>query len=190
MQIALIASDNFTDLYLILHWDILSRVKTYGKIENWSVKILGTQETHLSSLGLPIPTHGHVRMAAEADGIILCSGRGTRNLLFDEEYLLTLGLNPEKQFIGAQCSGSLILGALGFLRNVMVTAYPPILDELKNYEAIPVNEPLVVMNKIATASNCLGGQYLSRWLIESLAGKEVANKVMLTVTPLAKEAVR
>ena len=184
MQVALIAFDNFTDLDLILHWDILNRVKFYGGVEDWSVKILGTKATHVSSLGLPIPTSGAIQLAAEADGVILCSGRGTRPLLTDEAYLANLGLDPDRQFIGAQCSGSLILGALGFLNGVRVTAYPPILKELEKFGAIPVQKALVVENKIATASSCLAGQYLSRWLIESLAGVEVAKNVMSTVEPL------
>lgn len=184
MQIALIAFDNFTDLDLILHWDILNRVKFYGGVEDWSVKILGTKDVHTSSLGLPIPISGPVHLAAEADGVILCSGRGTRPLLTDDAYLASLGLNPNRQFIGAQCSGSLILGALGFLKGVKVTAYPPILKELEKFQAVPIKKALVIENKIATASSCLAGQYLSQWLIESLVGVYVAQKVMTTVAPL------
>ncbi len=184
MLIAIIAFDNFTDLDLILHWDILNRTKIYGGIDNWSVKILGTKESHLSTLGLPIPTSGPVDLAAEADGVILCSGKGTRSLLTDKTYLTRLGIDPSRQFIGAQCSGTLILGALGFLKGVKVTAYPPILKELEKFEAIPIQKALVVENKLATASSCLAGQYLSQWMIESLVGADVAKKVMATVAPL------
>ncbi len=184
MQIALIAFDDFTDLDLVLHWDILHRAKIHGGVKNWSVKILGTKETHISSLGLPIPTSGHIRLATEADGVVLCSGKGTRPLLHDENYLTSLRLNPDRQFIGAQCSGSLLLGAMGLLQGVRVSAYPPILKDLERFGAIPVKEPLVGANKIATASSCLAGQYLSRWMIESLAGNSVAEKVMETVVPL------
>ena len=184
MKIALIAFDNFTDLDLILHWDILSRVKYYGGIEDWSVRILGTAEKHISALGLPVPTSGTVDQAIEADGVIICSGRGTRPLLTDAAYLSRLNLDPKRQVIGAQCSGSLILGAKGLLKGTRVTAYPPILKELEKYEAVPVHEALVTEGKLATASSCLAGQYLSQWMIESLVGAEVARKVMLTVAPL------
>jgi putative intracellular protease/amidase len=184
MKIAILAFDNFTDLDLILHWDILNRVNFFGGVSDWSVKIVGTKESHMSTLGLPIPTSASIDDVREADGVIICSGKGTRALLQDKNYLARLGLDPSRQFIGAQCSGSLILGALGFLKGVQVSGYPPILKELKEYGAVAVHKSLVTENKIATASSCLAGQYLSRWMIESLAGKEAADKVMLTVEPL------
>ena len=70
------------------------------------------------------------------------------------------------------------------MKGVKVTAYPPILKELEKFEAIPVQKALVVENRLATASSCLAGQYLSQWMIESLVGEDVAKKVMSTVAPL------
>ncbi len=184
MQIAIVAFDDFTDLDLVLHWDILNRVRVIAGIQDWHVKIIGTKPTHTSSLGLPIPTSGRIGEVVEADGVILCSGKGTRSLLKDQEYLSRLRLNPSKQYIGAQCSGSLILGALGLLNGVRVTAYPPVINELQSYGAKLVSESLVVHDKIATASSCLAGQYLSQWMIESLADADIARTVMTTVAPL------
>lgn len=185
MKLALIAFDDFTDLDLILHWDLLNRVRYIGGLQDWTVQILGTKASHLSALGLPIPTSGLVDEAQYAHGVIICSGKGTRPLLKDSDYLNRLKLDPSKQFIGAQCSGSLVLGALGFLENVPVTAYPPIVKELEQFKVKLVNESLVVHKNLATASSCLAGQYLSRWIISSLAGEEMAKKVMRTVDPIS-----
>ena len=87
MKIALITFDDFTDLDLILHWDILNRVRYIGGVKNWSVKILGTKPIHISTLGLPIPTSGMIEEAEDADGVIVTSGKGTRVLLNDESSL-------------------------------------------------------------------------------------------------------
>ncbi len=184
MKIAIIAFDDFTDLDLILHWDLLNRVNYIGGLKDWKVKILGTKTSHLSTLGLSIPTSGLIDEARNADGVIICSGKGTRPLLKDAEYLGRLQLDPKKQFIGAQCSGSLILGALGFLGNIPVSAYPPIIKELEQFKVKLVNESLVTHERMATASSCLAGQFLSRWMISSLAGEEIATKVMKTVEPI------
>jgi putative intracellular protease/amidase len=116
MIIAIIAFDDITDLDLILHWDLLNRVNYIGGVKDWTVKILGTKSSHVSALGLPIPTSGLIDEASQANGVIICSGKGTRPLLKDESYLKRLRLDPTRQIIGAQCSGSLILGALGFLK--------------------------------------------------------------------------
>lgn len=184
MQIAIIAFDDFTDIDLILHWDLLNRVRYICGYKDWNVRILGTKPVHTSVLGLPIPTSGTIDQVVEADGVILCSGKGTRALLNDKDFLMRLRIDPEKQTIGAQCSGSLILGAKGFLKDIRVTAYPPILQELKQLGAIPVNEALVVDGKVGTASSCLAGQFLSKWMIESLVGASVAEDVMKTVSPV------
>lgn len=184
MNIAIIAFDDFTDLDLILHWDLLNRVKYIGGVQDWTVKILGTKSSHTSILGLPIPTSGFIDEVSEADGVILCSGKGTRPLLRDEAYLKRLRLDPSRQIIGAQCSGSLILGALGLLQNISVSAYPPIIKELEQYQVKLVNEALVIDKSIATASSCLAGQYLSKWMMSALVGEEVTERVMKTVQPL------
>ena len=184
MNIGILAFDDFTDLDLILHWDILNRVRYIAGIEEWNVKIVGTKKYHCSALGLPIPTSASIEELSKMDGVIICSGKGTRKLISDENYLAKLKLNTDKQIIGAQCSGSLILGSLGFLKGTKVSAYPPILNELQDYEAILVNKSLVEDNSIATASSCLAGQYLSNWLIEKIASKEIAAKVMQTVAPI------
>lgn len=107
-------------------------------------------------------------------------------MLQDEKYLARIRLDPTRQFIGAQCSGSLVLGALGLLMGKKVSAYPPILRELEKYDVKLVSSSLVIEDKLATASSCLAGQYLSKWLIESLAGPELAQKVMETVWPLGE----
>ncbi len=184
MKIAIIAFDDFTDLDLILHWDLLNRVATIGGVRDWTVKILGTKSSHLSAFGLPIPTSGMIDEVDQADGVILCSGKGTRPLLKDVTFLKRLRLDHSRQVIGAQCSGSLILGALGFLENTSVSAYTPIKKELEAFNAKLIEEALVIDRNIATASSCLAGQFLSRWMITNLAGAEIASKVMATVGPL------
>jgi hypothetical protein len=65
-----------------------------------------------------------------------------------------------------------------------VSAYPPIIKELKQYEVKLIDEALVIDKNIATASSCLAGQYLSGWIMTTLVGEEVAKEVMKTVEPL------
>jgi len=184
MKIGILTFDDFTDLDLVLHWDLLSRVKYLCGVADWDVKILGTTATHVSMLGLPIPTHGSIDSLCEMDGVIISSGRGTRKLIQDQVYLKRLRLDPEKQVIGAQCSGALLLGELGFLRGVQVSAYPPIVEYLTGYGAELLHEGFVESGNIATASSCLAGQYLSEWLIKTLAGESAAAKVMESVRPI------
>lgn len=184
MKVGILAFDDFTDIDLILHWDILNRVKYISGISDWSVQILGSKAQHLSTFGLPIPTSGSIEDISKMDGVIICSGKGTREIINDDTYLSKMKLDINKQVIGAQCSGSLILGALGFLNKVEVSAYPPILKELEKYNSVLVNKAFVQSGNLATASSCLAGQYLSNWFIERLVGVDVAKEVMLTLDPI------
>lgn len=184
MKIGLVAFDDFTDIDLILHWDLLNRVKQYKLHPDWQVQILGTKKSHLSVNGLEIATSGPVDLVAECDAVLVTSGIGTRKLLQDADFLRRMKVNPERQLLAAQCSGSLVFGELGLLQGVRVSAYPPIAELLKNYGAELVAEAFVKHGKLATASSCLAGQYLSNWIIETLAGQDAANKVMDSVRPL------
>ncbi|MBV7264391.1 thiamine biosynthesis protein ThiJ, partial [Photobacterium sp. WH24] len=61
-QIAIVIFDNFTDIDFFLLRDILGRSQM-----DWSVKILGTKPSHISSLGMEVKTDGHVAETSEAD---------------------------------------------------------------------------------------------------------------------------
>jgi hypothetical protein len=65
IKIGLIAFDNFTDLDLFLHWDLLNRVRLYKLHSDWEAKILGTAAQHHSVSGLVIPTSGPIEYAVQ-----------------------------------------------------------------------------------------------------------------------------
>lgn len=71
---AIVAFDDFTDLDLILVWDLLNRVHLPG----WNVRLLGEAPFHRSMTGLTVPIHGHISEAAVADAVLFTSGKGTR----------------------------------------------------------------------------------------------------------------
>lgn len=183
MKIGLIAFDDFTDLDLILHWDLLNRVRLQRLHPDWEVRILGTERQHRSVSGLMIPTSGPIEYAQECDAVLIASGIGTRKLLTDKSFLSRLKLDPNRQLLTAQCSGSLVLGQMGFLKGVKVSSYYPIRHLLNEYGAELVEEALVDSKPIATASSCLAGASLSDWLIKQLAGEEAARKVAESVRP-------
>src|SRR4028118_2312196 len=116
-KIAIVIFDKFTDLDLWLMWDLLNRVST----ENWSVKILGENEEHLSATGISVATQGNFEEANNADAVLFVSGQGTRDKMCDENWLKRFDLKPERQFIGSICSGALILAALGSLEGKTAT---------------------------------------------------------------------
>ncbi|KRE64118.1 DJ-1/PfpI family protein [Paenibacillus sp. Soil750] len=186
MKIAIICFDDFTDLDVFLPWDLLNRVRLVGGITDWEVKLLGTASSHVSMAGLRIPMHGMVEEANTLDAVLFASGRGVQPLFKDPAYLSRLQLSPDRQLIGSMCSGALFLGTLGYLTGKRATTYPTAAGQLAAFGVEVVNESFVNIGNISTAAGCLAGQDLSAWVIDSLMGNEMTQRVLETVQPVGK----
>ncbi|TVX97054.1 DJ-1/PfpI family protein [Paenibacillus cremeus] len=186
MKIAIICFDDFTDLDVFLPWDLLNRVRLVGGIADWEVKLLGTASSHVSMAGLRIPMHGMVEEANTLDAVLFASGRGVQPLYKDPAYLGRFQLSPDRQLIGSMCSGALLLGALGYLTGKRATTYPTAAGQLTAFGVEVVNESFVNIGNISTAAGCLAGQDLSAWVIDSLMGSKMTQRVLETVQPVGQ----
>jgi Transcriptional regulator containing an amidase domain and an AraC-type DNA-binding HTH domain len=63
--------------------------------------------------GVVIEAHVSLAEAAAADAVIVGSGRQTREVVADKSLMSLLQLDPSRQVLGAQCSGTLVLAKLG-----------------------------------------------------------------------------
>jgi transcriptional regulator GlxA family with amidase domain len=182
MKIGIVIFDQFTDIDLFLMWDLLNRVR----VENWEVKILGENPVHTSATGIEIKTHGRIEEANDADAVLFISGYGTRERIVDENWLLKFKLDPQKQFVGSICSGSLIMAKLGLLDGKTATTYPTTKAALEGLGVEVVEKPFIAHGNIATAGGCLAQQYLVGWVIENLADKDWAEVVLRSIQPVGE----
>jgi transcriptional regulator GlxA family with amidase domain len=182
MKISIVIFDDFTDLDLFVLWDLLKRVESAA----WTVKILGEKESHVSSTGIEIKTHGSLAEANESDAVIFCSGRGTRLKMKDKEFLSAFNLDESKQLLGALDSGALLLGALGFLEGKTATSYPSpeIKKSLEGMGATVEWRTFIEEGNIATAAQCFAGANLVGWVIEKFVGAEEKKRVLSSAMPL------
>lgn len=185
MKIVIVAFDHFTDLDVFMPWDLLNRIRLVGGREDWEVKIIGTNPTHVSMAGLEIPIHGGLEELQDADAVVIASGIGVQSLITDSTYLSQFHIDPERQRIGSMCSGALLLGAKGLLTGKKATTYPTAVRKLAGYGVEIVSESFVRQGNIATAAGCLSAQELSSWIIEELAGESMAHRVLETVQPIS-----
>ena len=181
-SIAIVIFDKFTDIDLWLMWDLLNRVR----VADWSVKILGEGESHISATGISVATQGRIKEANDADAVLFVSGQGTRDRIADENWLAKFDLNAEKQMIGSICSGALILAKLGFLEGKTATTYPTTKTALEGLGIEVVEKPFVAHGNIATAGGCLAQQYLIGWVVENLANKEWSDLVIRAIQPVGE----
>ena len=179
-NIAIVVFDKFTDVDLWLMWDLLNRVP------DWSVKIVGSAETHTSVTGIPVSTQDSIEFANSADAVLFVSGPGTRDCIKNDEWLSRFNLDPERQLIGSICSGSLILAKLGLLDGKTATTYPTSKELLGSFGVEVIEKPFVANGNVATAGGCLAQQYLVGWVIEKLADKDWSDLVLKSIQPVGE----
>ncbi len=179
-RIAVIGFDGFTDVDLVLPYDLLSRV------DGLEVRIVAETPTIRSHTGLELHRQAPLRTVREADGVFVASGPGTRAWAVRPDLAELLPLDPQRQLLCALDSGALLLAALGHLRGLEATTYPSpdLYASLQAHGASPVRRGLVTHERIATAAQCLGGVELVRWLATKLTSAGAANAAIETATML------
>lgn len=180
VRVVLVAYDDYTDVDLILMWDLLKRVT----LPHWNVRIVGDAAVHRSMTGLTTPMHGRIAEAKHAHAVLFTSGKGNRLKIRDPAYLSQFQLDPARQRIGSICSGALLLAALGLLRGKSATTYPSARRMLEGYGVTVVEQGFVRQGNIATAAGCLAAVDLACWVIEALEGHDIAEYVRASCQPV------
>lgn len=122
-----------------------------------------------------------------ADAIIVGSGVKTREIVKDTHIMSALNFDPDRQLIGAQCSGTLILAKLGLLDGVPACTDLTTKPWLQESGTDVLDQPFSASGNIATAGGCLASQYLAAWAITRLAGLEAAEAALRHVAPVGEK---
>jgi len=183
MNIAILTFDEFNELDSFIAMGILNRMKAKG----WNIQITCPSEQVTSMNGLTIDAQQPLEFANTADVVLFGSGMATRNIVKDKAILSRLNLNPNKQLIGAQCSGTLILSVLGLLGNMPactdLTTKPWVIES----GAEVLNQAFYAKENIATAGGCMASEYLATWVIAKLAGQKQAASAIHYVAPVGEK---
>lgn len=185
MQIAVLTFDGFNELDSFVAAGILNRMKAKG----WAAHITCPTPEVTSMNGVTIQRQKPLEFAAEADAVLIGSGIKTREIAADPEMLARIGLDPARQLIGAQCSGTLLLAKLG-----LVGALPACTDLTTKPWVIEagvqvLDAPFVAHGNVATAGGCLASQYLAAWTIARLGSLADAEEAIHYVSPVGEKAL-
>ena len=183
MHIAILTFEGFNELDSLLAFGILNRVKR----PEWRVSIACPSPRVRSMNGVVIEANINLRETSAADAVIVGSGVQTRDVVKDSSLMADLKLNPSRQLVGAQCSGTLILAKLGLLAGVSactdVTTKPWVEEAGVNV----LDQPFFAKGNIATAGGCLASQYLAAWVIAKLADIDSAQRALHYVAPVGEK---
>ncbi|MFT7389153.1 MAG: transcriptional regulator GlxA family with amidase domain [Candidatus Endobugula sp.] len=183
MNIAILTFDGFNELDSFIAAGILNRLKNNG----WNVQITCPSDTVTSMNGITVKAQQPLEFANTADVVLFGSGIYTRDIAQDQQILGRLAVDPSTQLVCAQCSGTLLLSALGLLNDLpactdLITT-PWVIDS--GVEVL--NQPFFAKNNIATAGGCMASQYLATWIIAKLAGKQAAEEAIFYVAPVGEK---
>lgn len=183
MQIAVLTFDGFNELDSFVAAAILNRLRPRG----WAAHITAPSAEVTSMNGVTVARQKPIAFAAEADAVIIGSGIRTRDYAADLEFLDAIRLDPARQLIGAQCSGTLLLAKLGLIGDLPactdLTTKPWVIEA--GVEVI--GAPFVAHGNVATAGGCLASQYLAAWMIARLAGVEAVEEALHYVAPVGQK---
>ena len=186
MHIAILTFDGFNELDSLIAYGMLSRIRLLGDTD-WKVSIASPTPRVTSMNSLTIDAHIDLAQANQADAVLIGSGMKTRDVARDETIMSQIQLNPERQLIAAQCSGTFLLGKLGLLQGISactdLTSKPWVIESGVNI----LNQAFFAKGNIATAGGCLSAQYLSAWIISKLKDIETAREVLHYFAPVGEK---
>jgi transcriptional regulator GlxA family with amidase domain len=183
VQIAVLTFDGFNELDSFVAAAILNRMKAKG----WGAHITCPTPEVTSMNGVTVRRQRPLEFAAEADAVLIGSGIRTREIAADPELLSRIVLDPSRQLIGAQCSGTLLLARLGFIGDLPactdLTTRPWVIEA--GVEVL--DAPFVAHGNVATAGGCLASQYLAAWVIARLGTIRDAREAIHYVAPVGEK---
>src|SRR3984885_1701367 len=183
MHIAILTFEGFNELDSLVAFSILNRVKRPA----WRVSIACPSPRVRSMNGVVIESQLSLREASAADAVIVGSGIHTRDVVKDQSLMADLRLDPSRQLLGAQCSGTLVLAKLGLLDGVSACTDVTTKPWVEEAGVTVLNQPFFAKGNIATAGGCLASQYLAAWFIARLAGAEAARGAINHVAPVGEK---
>jgi transcriptional regulator GlxA family with amidase domain len=183
VRIAILTFDGFNELDSFIALGMLNRLGAQG----WKAEI-ASPTSHVTSMnGVTVQAQRSLEFANEADAVIFGSGIYTRAIAENSKLLDRLRLDPLRQLIGAQCSGTLLLARLGLIADLPactdLTTKPWVVEAGVRV----IDAPFHARGPIATAGGCLSAQYLAAWMMAKRAGLEATTQALHYVAPVGEK---
>jgi len=178
LNIAFIIFEGMTALDFIGVYDPLTRLKTMGFMPDVSWELCSFTPTASDNTGLTFtPTTPPGASLSDYDMVIVPGGFGTRALVNDQPFIDWIGTCAEVPLKATVCTGSLLLGAAGFLKEHRATTHPSSYGDLKSYCREVLDQRIVDESSIVTARGVTSAIDLGLYLCGKIAGDEIKKQI-------------
>ncbi len=184
MRIAVLTFEGFNEIDSFVIAAMLNRARRSG----WKAEITAPDPVVTSMNGVRVERQQPLGFAREADIVVVGSGVRTRDVVADPAIMRELRLDPTRQIVTAQCSGTLVLAKLGILHDM-----PACTDNTTKPWVVEagiqiVNQPLYAAGNVATAGGCLASHNHATRILARPLGRDAAADVLGYVAPVGQQA--
>lgn len=183
MHITILTFEGFNEFDSLIALGLLNRIKKPG----WRVTLSCPSPTVTSMNGVTVHAQSTLEEACAADAVIIGSGIKTLEIVNNPEVMTKIQLDPTRQLIGAQCSGTLILAKLGLLGSVPACTDLITKPWVQEAGIEVLNQPFYAEGNVATAGGCFASQYLAAWIIARTEGDEAAKNAIHYAAPVGEK---
>ncbi|MEF2965328.1 DJ-1/PfpI family protein [Paenibacillus sp. M1] len=177
MKLAFVVFDGLTFLDLIGFYDVIYRLNLFEQTKGLTWDFCGPAEEVKDELGLTVKVGKVYPDLSAYDLIFVPGGMGTRSLRFDETFVSWLRQAEHCRYIVSVCTGSLLLGAAGYLHGKRATTHPGSYDLLEPYCREVVKMRIVRDGNVITAGGVATLIDLALYMVNMLAGEDAALQV-------------
>jgi len=177
MKIAYIVFDGITWLDFIGVYDPVSRLKSLHYLSNLTWDICSFTNTVSDNFGLEIKPTKIRESLKDYEAIIIPGGFGTRQLQFEKDFLNWIKTAETIKYKISICTGSLILGASGFLEGRVATTNYQEYETLKPYCKEVLKDRIVEDDNVITAGAVSASIDLGLHLCEKWAGQNAKDEI-------------
>lgn len=182
MRIEIVVFDGFDALDVVAPWEVFARASTIDPgLDVALVRLDGAPvvsaaeglQLHVAEeLGAPdaLFVPGGSWVGGTDTGVPREIRRGTLPRIIAE-------LSNSVRWVASVCTGALLLGEAGILRERNATTNPAALEELSKYAAIVRQNRVVDDGNVVTGGAVTSGIDLALWLVQREVGEDVASRV-------------
>lgn len=181
MKLAFIIFNEITWLDFIGCYEPLSKLKSRNYLTDLSWDICGYTKISKDIFGLEIKACKIRESLADYDAIIVPGGLGTRKFQYETDFIEWLRTAKDVKYKISICTGSLLLGAAGFLKGKSATTNFQEYETLKPYCKEVLAEKIVEDDDVITAGAVTSSIDLGLYLCKKWAGPEAENSIRKSI---------
>ena len=177
MTAAFLLYDDLVALDLIGAYDPITRLGSMGVLDDVAWDLCALRGPVTDDRGLRFTPDRVGESLGAYDLLVVPGGHGTRRLRRDDAFLDWLRTAAPVALKTSVCTGSLLLGAAGFLEGRRATTHPNAADELAPYCAHVSGDRVVDEGPVVTARGVSAGIDLGLHVVDRLAGPDARARI-------------